>query len=55
MAGVEGQMAEGVKKPRYRVEIDPKTGDHKVLDTKTGELLDVHDCVALLNRNAADV
>jgi len=43
-------MAEGVKKSRYRVEVDPKSGDHAIRDTKTGELLDLHDCVALLNR-----
>ena len=45
-------MAEGVKKPRYRVEVDPKSGDHAIRDTKTGELLDVHDCATLLNRYA---
>jgi hypothetical protein len=34
---------------RYRVEIHPKTGEHAVKDTVTGELLDISDCCKLLN------
>jgi hypothetical protein len=35
--------------PRYRVEVNPKTGDLSVLDTQTGELMDVVECARVLN------
>lgn len=41
-------MADEVR--RYVVRVHQKTGEHAVLDTKTGELLDVYDCVRLLNK-----
>ena len=39
---------------RYRVEVDSKTGDLAVLDTKTGKLLDIVDCAKLLNGEEVD-
>jgi len=42
-------VADEVETRRYLIEIHPKTGEHAVLDTKTGELLDIRDCARLLN------
>jgi hypothetical protein len=36
---------------RYLIEIHPKTGEHAARDTQTGELLDISDCVRLLNEH----
>lgn len=51
MARMEGQVADN---RRYRVEVDSKTGDLAVLDTKTGKLLDIVDCSKLLNGEEVD-
>jgi hypothetical protein len=42
-------MADGIDTRRFRVEVHPKTGEHAVKDTTTGELLDIRDCASLLN------
>jgi hypothetical protein len=36
-------------KPRFVMEVNPKTGDMAVRDTNTGELLDIVDCARRLN------
>jgi hypothetical protein len=41
-------------KPRFVTEVNPKTGDLSVRDTKTGRLLDIVDCAKLLNGEKLD-